>query len=312
MGTIRKRGSGYYAEVCVQRQRRGKTCRTKAAAEAWIKEQEQALAQGPVHTVADAIDRYRRTYSARKRSSKREGQRLDRLQDRLGGERRLVELTPDRLAEWRDSELQRVSAASVLRDWNLLNHVLTVAVREWEWLPANPLQRLSRPAKPAPRTRVLTDDEIEKLVYCCGWPGETVSARVGAALLFAIETGLRAGEICALRPEHVHGDHVHVPVTKNGRARDVPLSSRAREILDQVGKDFRLTSAQLDALFRKARNRAGLVDLHFHDSRRTALTRLAKRFDALALARISGHLDLKILLSTYYAPPISDLAGKLD
>jgi integrase len=91
----------------------------------------------------------------------------------------------------------------------------------------------------------------------------------------------------------------------------VPLSSRAREILEAVGKNFRLTTAQLDALFRKARDRAGLVDLHFHDSRRTALTRLSKRLDALELARVSGHRDLRILLQVYYAPSVEDLAAKL-
>jgi integrase len=51
---------------------------------------------------------------------------------------------------------------------------------------------------------------------------KTASARVGAAYLFAIETAMRAGEICSLEWIHVNEQHVHLPLTKNGYARDVP------------------------------------------------------------------------------------------
>ena len=56
---------------------------------------------------------------------------------------------------------------------------------------------------------------------------------------------------------------------------------------------------------------AGLdeADLHFHDSRREALSRLAKKVDVMTLAKISGHRDIKILLNTYYAPSVEDVVG---
>ncbi len=185
-------------------------------------------------------------------------------------------------------------------------------MREWEWLPVNPLTKLTRPAKPRPRSRVWSDDEIDVFLHCCGHPGATLLARTGDALLFALETAMRAGEICRIRPEHVHDRYVHVPQTKNGHPRDVPLSTRAREILGRVGNDFGLSGTQLDALFRWARDRAGLDGLRFHDARRTALTRLSRKLDALELARVSENRDLRILLSTYYAPTVDHLADKLD
>ena len=52
--------------------------------------------------------------------------------------------------------------------------------------------------------------------------------------------------------------------------------------------------------------------LRFHDLRREALTRLARKLDVLDLARVSGHRDLKILLNVYYRPAVEDLAGRLD
>ena len=97
----------------------------------------------------------------------------------------------------------------------------------------------------------------------------------------------------------------------NGSARDVPLSKKAQEILAKYPDGFGLTSRQLDVLFRRGKKLAG-VDGTFHDSRRTALTRLAKVFqNPLDLARVSGHKNLNMLISTYYAPSVEDLAERM-
>jgi integrase len=86
-------------------------------------------------------------------------------------------------------------------------------------------------------------------------------------------------------------------------ARDVPLSPRAMAILQQMeplknefeGAVFGVESASLDALFRKAKKAAMLEDLHFHDTRREALTRLSRIFNVMELAKMSGHRNLSIL-----------------
>ena len=145
------------------------------------------------------------------------------------------------------------------------------------------------------------------------------AARVGAAMLFAVETAMRAGEICGLTWGEIGPEQktAHLPMTKNGNARTVPLSIEARRILTQIPREpgndsvFRLKASQVDALFRKAKARALIDDLHFHDSRREALSRLSKKVDVMELAKISGHRDLRILLTVYYAPSISELADKI-
>lgn len=159
---------------------------------------------------------------------------------------------------------------------------------------------------------------MHTLGYSRETPPETISSRVGAAYLFAIETGMRAGEICSLEWRYVNERHVHLPRTKNGHVRDVPLSVEARRIIEQLrsltGDEetvFRVSTASLDALFRKAKRLALIEDLHFHDTRREALTRLSKVFDVMELARISGHRDLRVLQNVYYAPSVKDLADKL-
>jgi integrase len=104
-------------------------------------------------------------------------------------------------------------------------------------------------------------------------------------------------------------------MTKNGYARDVPLSKTARAIIEEMRgvdpvKVFTISSAVLDATFRKARFRAGLSGFTFHDARATAITRMSKKVDILTLARVSGHRDLK-QLQVYYRESASDIAARL-
>ena len=72
-----------------------------------------------------------------------------------------------------------------------------------------------------------------------------------------------------------------------------------------------VTSASLDALFRKARGRCGIEDLHFHDSRAEALTRLSEKVDVLTLAKISGHRDINLLSRVYYRITAAQIALRL-
>ena len=51
-------------------------------------------------------------------------------------------------------------------------------------------------------------------------------------------------------------------------------------------------------------------DLHFHDTRYEAVTRLSKKLEVLELARVIGHNDIKSLM-IYYNATIDELADKL-
>jgi integrase len=98
--------------------------------------------------------------------------------------------------------------------------------------------------------------------------------------------------------------------SKNGRPRNVPLSEQARRVLADVAGAFDITVRQKDALFRKLCAKAGIEGLHFHDSRHTAITRLATKLTVLELARMVGHRDLNQLL-VYYNESAEEIAKKL-
>jgi integrase len=227
----------------------------------------------------------------------------------------LAEVSKTDIAQWRDRRLQAVSGSTVNRELNLISHCFAIARDEWGWIKESPTSGVRRPKEAPPRETLITDDQINLILIACGYadgrPVESIMQRVAAAFLFAIETAMRAGEICGLGPSDVTGRVARLPMTKNGFARDVPLSTKAMELLAAVDGNFGLTPGQLDINFRKARERAGITGITFHDTRHLAITRLSKKLDVLDLARMTGHRDIRQLLR-YYNAPASETAKRLD
>lgn len=349
MASFRKSSKGWRAEICVKGQRDSATFATKAQAQAWAAVRETELrdskAGGIVagKTVRDAFDRYEKEVSRTKRGHRFEALRMAVLAEIEIGERpvkfgdiKLSDLTSEHLGKLRDARLgmevaqrqiedvdptpaRTISGSTVNREFNLLSHVFNTARREWKWIAESPTKDVRRPKNPPPRDRRIREDEIERLCIALGFdegPTTTTSQRVAVAFLFAIETAMRAGEICSLVPEHVQGQVAHLPQTKNGTKRDVPLSKRAVELLSYLpkpkdgGSVFGITPKSLDALFRKAKDRCGITDLTFHDSRHEAITRLAKKLNVLELARMVGHRDLR-MLQVYYNETAAEIATRL-
>jgi len=329
MPSFRKVGANWRAEVTRDGIRKSRVFPTKARAMAWAVDTEREIEDGkagkiPDKSFGDLLGRYRDEVSVHKRGERWESMRLNMIiRDDALAQVRLASLDSTDIAAWRDRRLRTVSAASVRREWNLLSHACSVAVTEWRWLKANPLKEVKRPAPTPPRDRRISDGEITRLLFALGYdyeaPPATQTARVGAALLFALETALRAGELVGLMWPQVDRERrvARLLRTKNGTQRSVPLSPEALRLLEQLapvtkdGPVFGISSTQtLDALFRKAKGRAMIADLHFHDTRHEAITRLAKKLDVLALARTVGHRDLRQLM-VYYNESAEDLAGRL-
>lgn len=327
MASITKQKTGWRVQISVKGTRDSSVLPTKAEAQAWAVEREAQMRRmvetgvNTDKTCQDAFDRYSAEVSPHKRGARWEGIRLAAIARHVVGrvslgEMKLCDVTADVLGQWRDARLLSVAGATVNRDLNLLSHVFTTARREWKWISASPTVDVRRPQNPQPRDRRITDDEIERICLALGFDGEvtTKSSAIAVAFLFAIETAMRAGEICGLTWGDIEGNVAHLPRTKNGTKRSVPLSGRAIELLGlfPTGGDtcFGISTASLDALFRKARGAAGVGDLTFHDTRHEAITRLAKKLNVLELARMVGHKDLK-MLQIYYNETAAELAKKL-
>jgi integrase len=320
--TYRKRESGRWQAVI---RRRGvvesDTFETKGEAQAWARRREAQIdagRHGGTGSLIEAMDAYERDVVPHKRGARWEEIRLRKLRKLPFAAKPASQVTPADITAWAQSS--GLAPASIRREASLIGSVYSYARRGLQWDVTSPIRDAVLPPPPKARTQRLSDEQIDALVAACGYerwePPQIALHRVALALLFAVETAMRAGEICSITAASIHKRHVHLPQTKNGDARDVPLSAQARQILELLPDGFGLTPGVLDALFRRARDAAAtrdpeLAKIHFHDSRREAATRLAKKLDVMELARMGGWRNVNVLYKTYYAPSIESLADKL-
>jgi integrase len=330
MATAKKTAQGTWrVQLEIKGVRDSGTFPTKREADAWAARRAteiRAMATtgqaGTVKTLRDALRRYADEVSPTKRGEVQEVVRLRALERQaLPIDKKLADLTTADLVLWRDSRLAVTARGSVLRQMTLLGHVLEVARREWQWIGANPMADVRRPGEPDHRERIITGREVRLMLRSLGYtrrgPVRSMSQAVAMAFLLALSTGMRAGEIAGLTWDRVRGDHVRLPITKNGSARDVPLSTVARRVIGRMeGFDsvlvFGIGSQVLSTLFRRHRERAGLDGFTFHDARHTAATRLAmsRRVDVLELCRIMGWKNPKQAM-VYFNPTASQIAARL-
>ncbi len=342
MASITPHKNGWRAQVYVSGVRDSKVLRTQREAKAWAAareielQQEKGAAPADLHTVRQMLERYADEVSVGKQGARHEGLRIQAfLRDfpDLADKTLSQFATPD-LAAWRDTRLKgftapdgrqvrSVSAASVLRDINWLRNAFSVARREWHWLSHNPFEGLRALAEPPPRARRVNPREVKLLCrnlgYRSGQAPASKSQEVALAFLIGLRTAMRAGEILSLGKQSLDLKRRVAVVNHKmqyltGRPREIPLPRHAIRLLRPIAdrdQCFSVSSATLDALFRKARDRLLIEDLHFHDSRAEALTRLSRKVDVMTLARISGHKDLRVLQNVYYRESPEDIAARL-
>lgn len=320
MAAPKKVGNKWQHRVMVAGRRTSGTFDTKAAALAWEAEQRIVTPKGKAgfnKTCADAFEKYELEVSKKKRGHRWEAFRLAAMAETPLGKVKMVDVDSTHIVAWRDQRLKEVAPGSVTREMNLLSNVFSVARKEWKWITESPTTDVTRPKAPPARNRLISQAEIEAICVALNWrhdivdvPPTTKQQRIALAFLFAIETAMRAGELCALTKDDVTGSVARLHMTKNGLPRDVPLSARALEIWKMVPEGFGVTPATMDAMFRKAKEKAQIEGMTFHDTRHEAITRLAKKLHVLDLARMVGHSDIR-QLQTYYNETAADIAKRL-
>lgn len=306
-------------QVCVKGVRKSKVFETKTEAKAWALSQEHSIREqgNPAKMTFSELGLAWLERYPNRQSIVWETRRLTFLMKGDIGETLLSDLNKKAVADWRDERLKTVSPGTVLRDWNLLSSICTAAVEEMALLIDNPFTRVSKPEEPAPRDRIATPGELERIEYCS--TGQPKWERVFNAFEFAVQTGMSIGEVAALRWTQKQDRVLNLPKFKKRPPRQVPLSTKANDILEsRRGQPeskllvFGFTASQIDTGWRGLCKFAAVDDLMFHDARHMAATWLSKKMDVLALAKMLGHRDLKMLLNVYYKADAASLVDKLD
>ena len=329
MASFRKNKNGKW-EVQIARKgvRRGGTFETKAEATRWANQVEGEILggrRGAVDkTFGDLLARYQKEVTPTKGSHHTEDKMVNRMLRDDIARVKLRELNASHFAAWRNARMKEVTGSTVARNMAIMSAAVNVAIKEWKWLDHNPIRDVKKPRQNPARDRRITDDEIERLLFAAGYDyedkPETVTARTAAAFLFAIETGMRAGELASLTMDRVNFErkfaHIRAQDSKGRVKRDVSLSQEAMRIIRQMdvteGLVFGLSSVQITRAFIVIKDAAMIKGLTFHDTRHEAITRMSadNKIDVRDLARIIGHKNINQLM-TYYNRSASDIAEDL-
>jgi integrase len=326
MASFRKRSGKWQARII----RDGypdqtKTFDSKADAEKWARALESDIDKGQFvnvseaqrTTLGDVIARYLVEVTPSMKGVTEDSIRLKAIMRKPIARWSMANLSAARIAAYRDERLKEVSGGTVIRELAYISAIINHARREWGINVTNPVQMVRKPQSPQSRSRVLTDDEVSKLLTALEPTGRR-SHWTKPAVQLALATAMRRSELLSMRWEHIDLQNrtAFLSDTKNGESRTVPLSTAAVQVLAELprhisGVVIPVKFFTLDAAFKRARKRAGLDDVRFHDLRRTAITRMAEKLpNVIELAAVSGHKSLMVL-KRYYRPTAAELAQKL-
>jgi integrase len=195
--------------------------------------------------------------------------------------------------------------ASINRELECLSSIFSMAMRKpHRLISENPCREVTKLLEENQRNRYLSAEEEERLLAAC--VGDRAHLR--PIIILALNTGMRRGEILSLKWCQVdfQRNFIHLVRTKSGKQRDVPINSVVREELlalqSSSKAEFVFASpmtgraiTDCKKAFTKARELAGLEDLHFHDFRHTAATRMAETgAEPSTIKDILGHSDLRM------------------
>jgi len=254
-------------------------------------------------TVGELLDRYEKEISPLHKSHQVEKYRLQTLREHLG-DKRVSALLPSVVCKYRDQRLKAISPASLKRELTILSSVLNIAIKEWGiGVGQNPVSMISLPKIARGRDRRLKAGEEEQLL--------SASGELKRLIIFALETGMRRGEILNIKKSHIDfaRQTLLIPLTKTDTPRTIPLSSRAIAALREQlrGSEnvipieetalFSYTARGLSGAFLRLCRRHKLENLHFHDLRHEATSRFfEKGLNPVEVATITGHKDPRMLM----------------
>ncbi len=215
------------------------------------------------------------------------------------GEKVLSEITPKMIARYKAKRRQEEAApATINKELGLMRHAFNIGIREWEWCRENPVARIAMEPVYNQVDHWLSEEKETKLLRASPqWLREII--------IFALNTGMRRGEILALRWDDVDlacGTLV-VMKSKNRERRTIPLNKSVFELLMSkqartpkhnpvfsTSKGTLLIGRNLMRSYYIALEKAEIQDFRFHDLRHTFATRLVQRgVDIYKVQRLLGH-----------------------
>ena len=187
----------------------------------------------------------------------------------------LAQLSPAKIAEFRDDRLKAGKSRSTVRSYlKLLSRAITIGRKELGVpLTHNPFELVEKPKPNAARERTLEHNELKKLFKSCSTC--SLFHFLGVFAEVAYLTLCRRGELLRLNRSDVNfiNRTAILQETKADKPRTIAISPRVVELLKSLprtvdGVFFPVRSiSAFEKAFARAVKRAGITDFHMHDLR---------------------------------------------
>jgi integrase len=312
MATIRKSGSGW--QVLIRRKNyvgpRSRTFISKDLAQSWadaVEERTKKVFRDVPITLGEAINEYINGPLLMHRSAENEKYPLRVTAESWLGDIPLKELQIKHFAVWRDERLLKVKPNTVMRELRILRVLIDWARDErGAEIKDNPARNLRVRGTGDARAPLFTDQDEEKLLNELSQMSNKNHLRLTK---LALVTGFRRSELLSLNWSNIdlHKEKIYIRRKEcaakgsSSSMRMVPLSHKAKDLLisleNKKGKVINLTEGSARNGFERARKKAGLLNLRFHDLRHIAISRMwSYGMNALEISACSGHRDIKMLM----------------
>lgn len=180
--------------------------------------------------------RYQEYITPTKAGAKQEVLRFKGLQQDPLAKQFLVSIQGKDIHAYIKRRLKKVKEATVNRELNLIEHVFTVAIKDWSIpLLGNPVHMVHRPQVPASAARTcrLEEGEEEVLFDAC----KQQNAWLHCVVVMAIETGQRRSRLLQMRWDAINWEDCYIKMTEplsnfKNAPTERPLSSRAIKALN--------------------------------------------------------------------------------
>lgn len=244
-----------------------------------------------------------------RRAFKKEGDYFARLVAKDVGffktDRAIASVSESDIEKYVAQRLREVAVGTARRDFNTLRDFFRQCASKkvgnkgcWKIIERNPCENVTLPQAKSPKGIYVTVAMRAEYHAAAKTTEEQLMLDVYD---FAIETGLRRGEIAGIASENIAAKVVTLfdGTTKNGEGRDIPLTPRAREILKQYPQGFGITDP--DWITRTHKRlvkrvvKAGGIKYKFHHCRHTAATDHGNsgKFSAFELMAWFGWADIE-------------------
>ena len=236
-------------------------------------------------TVGEMLDKYKLVcLPSHKGADASEQYRIKRLTNYFGAIP-LCNLTPAHLAKYRDDRLETVKPPTVKRDLSVLSSAINTAIIEWNIpLKMNPVSKIRWRQTDQPRDRRFEDGEETRLF-------NHATPFMARMITVSVETAVRRSELLRIKRSHINFSKqtLEIGLTKTGKPRTIPLSSRALKALKEQLRAsekvipieeqaiFQITGSRLFKDFQKLREEIGIIDFRWHDLRHEATSRLFEK-----------------------------------